>query len=878
MSDRNYLFRTNPDLFLSYVLGKLDPASSETFELPENLIMLQFIRFGIDPKPQFIDELLDFYRQNILPMDPDQRSKFYRDLLYFPTHYDFVSAEVLIPVMIGESSDGIAATAAIDIASLGSLVENDPMTRVNQIIELLESGYIRNPGAVFGALLNLGDPRVCRLLKPIRDSFKNTDLGSMAKSSTGYIHAPTVHFFIDWLEGLEGDDLDGAFGNVAAALGLLARERRSDQVTDGLRHFPAKNVTHSAWKAAYKAIDFNEFVKSIAPALYALERSEPPLRVMPSVIRAWGMEPLTPKAEEAAILNPKITDKTDSAVSITSWPATIPGGYMTDVRCEWWDGTGQIYIIWGILNPNGPTLYTLGSREFAGKHRIFFRWLHMLGGETVFDESQSNKISYQEIYDSAKRINNYLLSNNRPGIFTTIPNFLIVNDDDETLIRIGKDILRELLSPDTDWGKYVSYAEQFKSDFFGMAGAQIRETYDRLLAEALKRGEEPSDFLKWTKSRYGHLPDFRDAKIPLIQSSTLTPDIFSKWWNIISEPGYNVTALGALRFMWEGATSILSDDMRKNEVPWNPVISFIESYRFYLKDSEYQSTSEEKKSDDPSMAALIKKAEDGNPDAQAELASRIEHGDGIKKDAHAAYYWLEKAAQSGNSWAQTTLAIKLRQTGDADKERQALAWLNKAIEQDDSRARYTRGLHLLAGIGTDQNTISAYLDFITASFSGDLDAKKILTEQQKIPSEEEWAIIHSKIKWPVISIILGPFVTGYSTELNSLRENDDGSENPEWLQQERLFSEKLLLSNDGKESLISVAFDEPVNVKEVFVGRSNINGTISAVASINLKNVQTIDKSLPILYKPNIEALKTLLFTVAVTDGREFYRLVYFNY
>jgi hypothetical protein len=48
----------------------------------------------------------------------------------------------------------------------------------------------------------------------------------------------------------------------------------------------------------------------------------------------------------------------------------IPGGRLADARREWWDGEGQIFLIWGILNPNGPTLYALGSREFDGKQGV----------------------------------------------------------------------------------------------------------------------------------------------------------------------------------------------------------------------------------------------------------------------------------------------------------------------------------------------------------------------------------------------------------------------------------------------------------------------------------------------------------------------------
>jgi hypothetical protein len=57
----------------------------------------------------------------------------------------------------------------------------------------------------------------------------------------------------------------------------------------------------------------------------------------------------------------------------------------TDVDHEWWDGEGQLYLAWGILNPYGPTLYVLGARREAnGRRRVFMRALHMLGGRTTY--------------------------------------------------------------------------------------------------------------------------------------------------------------------------------------------------------------------------------------------------------------------------------------------------------------------------------------------------------------------------------------------------------------------------------------------------------------------------------------------------------------
>ena len=72
-----------------------------------------------------------------------------------------------------------------------------------------------------------------------------------------------------------------------------------------------------------------------------------------------------------------------------------------DVKSEWWNGEGNIFLTWGILNPNGPTLYVLGSREFDGEHRCFMRWLHMLGGSTTYAAEAVKEVTYQGVYEDA---------------------------------------------------------------------------------------------------------------------------------------------------------------------------------------------------------------------------------------------------------------------------------------------------------------------------------------------------------------------------------------------------------------------------------------------------------------------------------------------
>jgi hypothetical protein len=159
---------------------------------------------------------------------------------------------------------------------------------VKDIIGMIESNMLENEGAAFGALLHLGDKRACDLLIPLRDTLDHDAVNNAVKCATGFVHSATVNFYLDWLEGLEGTDQDGTFGLVASGLGLLKKKNQSDHAYTGHRPFPTRGATHAQWKALQKPIPLAEYIKRIAPRMYALERTEPPPRIMPHVLTQWG--------------------------------------------------------------------------------------------------------------------------------------------------------------------------------------------------------------------------------------------------------------------------------------------------------------------------------------------------------------------------------------------------------------------------------------------------------------------------------------------------------------------------------------------------------------------------------------------------------------
>ena len=541
----------------------------------DDIVLCEILRYGIYNDAEMIVSLQQLYSDRFAQVPIERRSEVYRHVVGMVENVDFVSCNAFLPFIAEDDDTTIVSTAVIDYVSLAPLTDNDPMSRPRGIVGMIESGMLENEGAAFGALLHIGDPRVCKLIWPLRDTLDHDSINEVVKCQTGLISSSTVDFYIDWLEGMEGDIRDGQFGLVASGLALLKKKFAVEEVFTGLRPFPfTKTMSMEEIRSLAKPVPFADYQKRIAPRLYALEHSEPPPRVMPSVLIEWGLEPHTDPSEMATLDDRHINPAPPTPIIA----GEIPYGEVVTVKGEWFDGEGFIFLVWGILNPNGPTLYCLGQRRINGKWRVFCRWLHMLGGCTTYAaKAEPKQLTYNDIYDGAVSIHNHLIESGDPGIMMVIPSFMIVNQGDETVAEIAKRLLQEGPTAKENWGRDIAYLRAFGNDFFGRAGCQIREWYNE--AKMKKPAEEEtSDMVEFVRVRYGHLPEFRDAVVPTFAHSELTPALLQEWWSTVTTLEFCGAALRALSVMWPGAISVLSDELKEEAVPFNAVIEFLASY------------------------------------------------------------------------------------------------------------------------------------------------------------------------------------------------------------------------------------------------------------------------------------------------------------
>ena len=267
----------------------------------DDLVLCEIIRYGFYNRDEMAGPLAAFYHGPVMELPEERRLRLYRHVAGMVEAGDSISVNAFLPFIVEDDSWKIVGTAVVDWISLGGLTGNDPMSRVKDIVGLIESGRVKNEGAAFGALLHIGDRRVCRLLLPLRDSLDREALQQMVKCQSGLMYAATVDFYLDWLEGLEGDTHDRRFGHVAAGLGLVRKTRRHDDIFTGERPFPARGVTRDQLRTMLKPMKFADYLDRIASRMYAIERAEPPPRIMPHVLAEWGLEPKTDPSETSPL-------------------------------------------------------------------------------------------------------------------------------------------------------------------------------------------------------------------------------------------------------------------------------------------------------------------------------------------------------------------------------------------------------------------------------------------------------------------------------------------------------------------------------------------------------------------------------------------------
>ena len=130
-------------------------------------------------------------------------------------------------------------------------------------------------------------------------------------------------------------------------------------------------------------------------------------------------------------------------------------------------------------------------------------------------------------------------------------------------------------------------------------------------------------------------------------------------------------------------------------------------------------------------------ADQGNAEAQHNLAILYRQGKGVMQDEKLAAEWFRKAADQGLPSAQFYLG-HMYDTGEGIEKNPELAfsWYQKAAQQGNPMAQTNLGVAYISGEGVKQDIILAYVWFSLAASQGLTTALENRNELRKEMSEE----------------------------------------------------------------------------------------------------------------------------------------------
>lgn len=203
-------------------------------------------------------------------------------------------AWALMPILMGDHDRHIVSAAATAAALSHRPDPAGPENGPFCVLDHLLTARARNTGAGLGALLGLGDPQVADVIFELRGMLAHPELSStldeMLETTSGILHRSTIEFFMNWLQELAPDLPRSAdlFRRVARGLANRRFAATAYVVIDGQPRYPAP-LEGEMFEHGWCVIPLDEYTRSIASRLLALDRAAASLDQPPEIAAPWGI-------------------------------------------------------------------------------------------------------------------------------------------------------------------------------------------------------------------------------------------------------------------------------------------------------------------------------------------------------------------------------------------------------------------------------------------------------------------------------------------------------------------------------------------------------------------------------------------------------------
>lgn len=222
---------------------------------------------------------------------------------------------VFLPFIAEDPDRIVAAKAAIDFVSTSPYVSDDKtnLYAEGELKTLCEIGAIKNLGAVFGALISMGEPRLWPLLDQMREKITLDQAEEAVFAQSSYVSHEQIQYWVRWAKSLVTGELKQSnryFLFPALALSRFTADGAKEHgVIDARRNFPYAAETKEDFIKLNQRWSFDEYAKHIATQLYEIEALEKAPKLFSTVLMHWGLKP-------AASLEDQYIPDADGAMGI----------------------------------------------------------------------------------------------------------------------------------------------------------------------------------------------------------------------------------------------------------------------------------------------------------------------------------------------------------------------------------------------------------------------------------------------------------------------------------------------------------------------------------------------------------------------------------
>jgi len=264
----------NTDLHLQIASGDL-----------EEFVYFGLSVYGTTNQEALIQPLIHLYGIFVEKTGAEIRKRPYQAVAEQAKEGD-ITVNALLPFIGSEPDHSLVSTAVIDYCMFRQTAKDQPFAGVGDVLGMLKSSTVICPGGILAGLLLLGDARVSALLPAFRQQLENADIAVLARTHSGFLYAPMIGFYLEWLEELSEPATEAEFGTLASGLVNMVQRDQYGVVVAVERLYGQPTADETVIPVEHYG--FREYFNSILPRMQAIAELETDPKVMPEVITRWA--------------------------------------------------------------------------------------------------------------------------------------------------------------------------------------------------------------------------------------------------------------------------------------------------------------------------------------------------------------------------------------------------------------------------------------------------------------------------------------------------------------------------------------------------------------------------------------------------------------